>query len=48
MSLTKFVENALEATQDDLAGILQIIDAVKDMQPSNAFYFTVSVTCNEY
>ena len=48
MSLTEFIDSALKANKEDMAELLRLIDAVKDILPSNAFYFTVSATCNEH
>jgi len=48
MSLEEFVEDFLNDHPSEVEEILRVIDAVKDVLPSNAFYFTVEVTCNEH
>jgi hypothetical protein len=48
MTLEEFVENFLRNNADEVQEILREIDTVKDLLPSNAFYFTVEVTCNEH
>jgi len=47
MALDEFVKSFLEAHDEEVEEIIRLIDLVKDMTPSNAFYFTVSATCNE-
>jgi hypothetical protein len=47
VSLQEFIHSVLEARKEDLEEILHVIKEVRDILPSNAFYFTVSATCNE-
>ena len=48
MSLEEFVKSFNESHQKEVEETLRLIELVREMLPNNAFYFTVSATCNEH
>jgi hypothetical protein len=47
-ALSQFVENSLKNPTGDIQDILDLIETVRDMIPSDAFYFSISMACNEH
>jgi len=46
--LVVFVESILKDRKEETDNILRLIEMARDIPPSNAFFFSVSLTCNEH
>lgn len=46
LPLARFVEGTLKEQGEETREVLELMRIIEDMIPTDAFYYTVSLTCN--